>query len=508
MRYGIIKVINLPSIKLLCVLAIIFAISFVVNIYNLYLSMGFDAFYFKSWSVNNIDEVWYHNQVKNFVEFGIFSIDPSDPDYSYRRTPLFPLVVGIFREIFGEVNYRPALSLAQTSLHTFGAYLFYKTLRNLDVVRTALFGALIYGCNFQVISFLFLSISESLSVFFVTVSIFLFSVAFRSRHRVSWFLLGLSCGLTALISPRGGVVLLTSISLLLMCRNHREVIDFIRSKLVFVCLGFVVVLSPWTIRNAFLSNQFVPLETYYIHHSFGNEGLKNYRLYNWWQKWGDPRGHELHNSLSTLEDHAMQAFLSRWIDREVPLWVIDTNGHSNIKKLLRDYVECHREVEEELGYKIRFSSQDQILKCEHEIAARFDFFAAQLFEQHPIKVIFLSNLLRLRAYMFNSTVHALSEVAKGVTIFSLVIKSLGFLTNMLHFFTLFFSLFFYTKVTSLRYFIFPPLILILYVLAVRHVEARYLIQIYPFTLIIFLLLVERFLYRHELEGGLISSAGK
>jgi len=508
MRFRITRVINLPNIKLLCVVLIVLAVSFGVNIYNLYLSIGFDAFYFKNWSVDDVDEVWYHNQVKNFLELGIFSIDPSDPDYSYRRTPLFPLFVGIFREIFGEISYKPALSLAQTFLHTFAAYLFYKTLRNLDIDKFALFGALIYGCNLHVISFLFLSISESFSVFFVTVSIFIFTAALRSRLKVTWVLLGLSCGLTALVSPRGGVVLLTSISLLLTCRNHCDAIYIIRSKLFFVFLGFVISLSPWVARNAFFSNQFIPLETYYIHHSFGNEGLKNYRLYSWWQKWGDAKGHELHNSLTQLETHNLQVFLSKWIDSKVPSWVIETNGRSNIEILLRDYVECHLEVEKELGHKIRFSSQDQIPKCEYEIANRFGFYADQLVEQHPFKVIFLSNFIRLRAYMFNSTVHSLPDVAKGVTVFSFIIKSMGFLTNMLHFFMVFFGLLFYFKVPSLRYFLLPPLALILYVLVVRHVEARYLIQIYPFTLIIFLLLVEHLSPRDKLEVELMSSAGK
>ena len=46
-------------------------------------------------SIENIDTYWYDKQFSNFMDHGLFTIDTRYPEFQVRRTPVYPLFLGV-----------------------------------------------------------------------------------------------------------------------------------------------------------------------------------------------------------------------------------------------------------------------------------------------------------------------------------------------------------------------------------------------------------------------------
>jgi len=403
--------------------------------------------------------------------------------------PIYPLFIGVLRDFVGEEYYRVAVVSVQLILHLLATLLVARICELIGFRRASLICAYLYGLNPLMLSFVMLPITEGLSTSLITFFIFLSVRAVKSCCARAFFYAGMMSSIAILVSPRNGVILLfLSPFFLSYFRNAGVSRSIVSSALCFL-LGIVLVITPWTVRNWMNISELVPLERYYGHHAFGDEGPKNFGLFEWWQAWGDAKGIELHQLIMHVPGNNFESQLGFWIDKHVPTWVLEINGKQRLLKTFAAYKDCGFEVKEKLSGLPRFKRQDQEPKCENQVRDQFLSFRAELSDAAPFRVYVVSVIQRLRLYAFQSTVHAWGRVAGQQNIFDFAIKSYGFILNSLNFLAIVLVLVYNQLRVRLLPFILPVVFLLLFILYARHVEARYLIQIYPFTAVLLAIVI-------------------
>jgi len=463
---------------------VVFLFSVVANITNINIVLnmyGDDGSILFGSTLDSPDNAWYLSQIKNYLNGMGFTIDPLDPIYAVRRTPGYPLFYGVHYYLFGESVAHNIIPYTQTILHSLAAVVLFKIAFALfEKISISLIAGLLYGFSPFVVSFLFMTITEAIFPALIIFSLYFSILSFKRNSLFYSFYGGLIMALVVMVSPRTGLTIIFIVPLILFYKN----LDILKKyKLVLIySFTFLIAMSPWTIRNYLLINKFIPLETYYLNHTMGDENLKLIALTNWWATWGSPAKDNLHAEfVKDLFNNDQYNSIDNFIDNHIPSWVYTVENKNYTKNLFIKYHNCMlRSIELNGGRRLRYLEKPDL--CEYEVSELFEDFTEKIKTAYPLEVYVISPFFRRGLqYIFHSGIHVWRSFDdyKDVPL-KLILKGFAYSINVFIWFC------------SIAYLLSPrslseklllgsiPVISFIFIVYFRHVEGRYLLGIYPF----------------------------
>ena len=174
-----------------------------------------------------------------------------------KRPPLYPLLLTFIYFFFGH-NFL-AVRIVQAILDAITCVLVYllgkKIFQN---KKTAFFGASLAVVNPSLIASTSYILTETLTAFLLTSSMFILVKAWEEKRKRDWTVSGILLGLSTLTRP---VTLLFPLffGVKLFCSSKKKFAPALFISLF--CLGMVLPISPWTVRNAIVFHKFIPVTT-------------------------------------------------------------------------------------------------------------------------------------------------------------------------------------------------------------------------------------------------------
>jgi len=193
-----------------------------------------------------------------------FSADIQPPYLPSEHTvPVYPIFITVTYAIFGENNF--AVRLAQAAVDTITCMLVSFLAFSLAPQRlrdyAALSSLMIYGFfSWFTLFWTRYILTETLAIFLTTATVSLAVWSLR-RGGWSWLLVGLACGLT-ILTRADSVFLAFAFCLFFFFQASKNWAGAIAGLALF-CAGIAFVLTPWTIRNYRAFAKFQPLANPY-----------------------------------------------------------------------------------------------------------------------------------------------------------------------------------------------------------------------------------------------------
>ncbi len=471
----------------------IFAFATLINLLNINAAKSSGVPLIHGSTIDNVDNIWYLNQVKNYMSGDGFTIDPDDPIMSVRRTPGYPLFYGVHYSLFGEEYAHKIIPYTQTFIFVLSAVL-------LGIISTFVTGKLfigywvtiMYGLSLPIIGFLSYTITESLHPSLVIFSLYyLIRFLYKEKYPSNRCLIlsAVFCALATLVRPTDGIMLITLISALLVGGRAKK----IKIQPVFIVFfTFGVLFAPWVIHNYIKIDKLVPLEAYYQNHTFGGHGAKNIALYDWWSSWGAPKGVALHEKISLdAGTDSPHSSIKKFINN-IPEYAYVDYTKDDLYSALVLYQDCIKD-----RYKhyngvtdinlIRQKWGEKILECESGVSNAFDNLRDKIKQGNPLRYYFIAPILvRGSQYIFHSFSAHIPFLAPNdgkYTKFQYSVKAFLYIVNVLLW--VFSAMYFLLRRDLREKIIIGSFFLISFVILIysRHVEGRYMLAAYPFMYI-------------------------
>jgi hypothetical protein len=433
-------------------------------------------------TLSSPDNFWYISQIKNYLSGLGFTSNPDDLIQTARRTPGYPIFYGIHYYIFGEFYAHRIITITQCMIFALSAVALGKIVTNLsNSIRIGQIAALFYGTSPYLITFLFMTITEAISPAFVIFSLYFYQKALlANKYRVLYFIItGFAVAVAALIRPTNVILIISY--LLTVIFMISKVSDIIKYSLSLI-LGFLILITPWTLRNYTLTGLWIPLETFRIQIPYDGQGLKINGLNSWYKSWAAHDSLNLHYDMkSDLESIDKYKTIDNFIENEVPAYVYVGYDKIELRKLFIDYQNCiDLDSKRNNGKKLIWG--EKINECEIDINNRFIQFESNIKTAHPfLSYIIAPIFYRGSRYIFHSGMHTFKSMQGnklGVTGF--VIKSTAYIINVSLWFL--FLIFMISRVDVKIKIFLGSFVVFSFVFIVYnyHVEGRYLLSCYPF----------------------------
>ncbi len=228
---------NNSTIILIMLLSVLLQIFFIIN-YNA--------------SPIESDAIHYNLLAKNLLHKGSFSLDGKA--INVQRAPGYPFFIFLIYSLFGERIM--AVQLAQVLLIAFICLLVYKIGRIVFDKNVGILAALITAVHPIFICQSFPLLTEALTAFLITLSVYLAIVSLQV-HKVQYFiLLGILLGISALTRPIVLLMPFFSIIMLFFFYNWRKIL---RAALFFL-IPFILIVGIWIYRNYRYTGYFIPVQ--------------------------------------------------------------------------------------------------------------------------------------------------------------------------------------------------------------------------------------------------------
>lgn len=458
-------------------------------------AVGSTTFGYTTWSP---DDQSYTTQIKNYLEGKDFNVDPNNPELSVRRSPGYPIFFGIHYAIWGEPNTYFVIRYTQILIHLLALVLLGQAIYNLSSNSNwAKVTAFLYAINPFTISYLYSTMTESLSPSYVIFVVFAFSICYKKATSLNYFLLGTITAISSLHRPFLGL-LLPSLTLALLFNNLRVFKSFslIRQQIYLFAslfLGVALIFSPWVIRNYFSTNgDIVFLEKYY----YGDQmdyGRGHEKFRQWVGHWTNPANF-LPETYSNLVRFSYRegnienvSVITNKFVGDMPDTLFQINSKEDVYDALASLNNCYAEKE-----AVRKTNPDLTLKekydlfnCESVVSQKFENLGNEYRHKVPLNYYVIVPFKTLLSLIFQSGSYAypvLNPPNREFNFLIIATKGAMYLLNVALFlgfiifciagfrnypsFVILCSVFIITK---LGYLIFIN----------RYSEARYLIPIYP-----------------------------
>jgi len=432
------------------------------------------------WSIDNF---WYLTQPKNFLEGKGFLLDPQNPYTAVRRTPGYSIFYLTHLVLFGEKYAHRIIPYSQSVLFALSALALALSVFNFTQSgQSAFLTGIIYGCNPFTAGFVYYTITEAIHPAFVIFGLYFLSKALRVNFNKNGFIAGLFLAIACLIRPLNGLALAAVIVMLFFGTSGPYYNRF--KRILVVCVGFLTLVLPWTIRNYIVTRgEIVMLEKIY-HEDPMYMGKKQTYLSKWWMCWGNPKQEALIDSLKKEISIGQEGFISRFLD-DLPAYSVRGYSKDELSRVLQEYKDCmHTEISSGV-YGVYYKPSDTLPACEEKMKSEFEDLIREYKQAAPFRYYLVSPLLiRGKEFFlasFSSMYGSLNPEKRDFNIVQKVAKGCMYLFNVGLYVCFFIFLFFIKSDKRLKIFIASFVIMtFLYIVYNVHIEGRYLLAAYPF----------------------------
>lgn len=446
-------------------------------------------------TVWSIDNSWYLPYAANLEAGNGFTSDPLEPEMKVRRTPGYPLLYAVFYSLFGEGPAHYMMYILQVMLFACSAC--WVALLCMDIfgdLRTALICGYLYALVPFIPSFTSFTITEGISPALVVLALFLAVRAQKTEKQYFFLLTGLTAAMAFLVRPSTGI-LLAGISpfLFFLPGNILKRVQ----RMLWLGAGFLLLLSPWVIRNYVLRGELIVAEKYY-HNAPMNYGGAHTEFRNLISCWTNPANlsaEDVSNALIRDMEMNKGEAQEKIIEEHVNAWPEEAFRGFKRKELaqaLRLLAEDYRE--RKIYLEAHPGTERAIyLNLPGELAATAAFrgLRQKFISEAPVRYYILTPLKTMKEIVFNSSMHhvaMLNPPGGDHSFLQYVFKSLCYLLNVcLYLSLLIFPFLLCGRWQSGVLFIVPPLMLLILLCfsLFRYVESRYMLPVYPFMIITF-----------------------
>lgn len=436
-------------------------------------------------TINSIDNYWYINHIKNYLEKGQFSYATLSSKDAVRRTPLYPLFYGVHYLLFGEVGSFKMIKITQTLLYALASVLlFIAVFRFTKDTRIALLTYFIFATFLPFVTYLMFTITEAVTPALVCILFYFLSTIYQKNSLKNWFFAGVVFATLALFRPIA-IFICFSIGFYFVYIHKFQFKNMFRSAVSFG-LGSALLFLPWMIHNYIKTNgDIILLEKYY-----GDQmdyGMPNMHLKYWIASWMNPGDYSSERISNAMRDKLLRsknsnknAFIDSLINK-LPETVFKGNNAPEIRNAystLFDYYDL----------KLFHSTPDSIQKMENSAIQKFDKLKVDFIKKAPLHHYLLLPLLYAKSLIFQSnasTLFFLNDFTTNRLLY--VVKLFLYLFSVLCYASLFFVLFFYKKYNVIFWITFlyslSTFLIIMYVN--KNFEVRYTYTYLPFLFITF-----------------------
>jgi 4-amino-4-deoxy-L-arabinose transferase-like glycosyltransferase len=447
------------------------------------------------WSVDNIG---YNRQFSNWMDRNTFSMEAEHPEFKVRRTPVYPLFMGIPLYYFGEHTGFVLIYILQILLHLLATCLFGQMVLILSKSqRLKTIGLYLYGLCPFIFIYVNYTITESLTPFFVTMVLYCFVRYCFSPAKTKWLILtGVVLGIATLHRP---LLIFYALPLgLYVCFRNGFISNLRRQAAhsTIFALAFAITLSPWIVRNYMVAKEFIITEKWYY-----EDPMFYGRSHTYLRTWVNSFSNQM-NELSTevlvgqLSGSRDSATTSQLIENyisHIPAWVFTINDRQEVEAAMKEYAFCQRDRLEQT--KLNPNIGLDVLgnrPCEFACKGRFSKFAAEIRRGAPLKYYILipgRTLLRDGiAHSFSSAWAMLNAPFLSKWLVN-GIKSIFFLFNV----TLWISVVIYLlrrnkpfdRKLGLTFIGAIIIFTVFHIFIFRYFESRYFLPFYPILLLFF-----------------------
>ncbi len=433
-------------------------------------------------TVYSIDNYWYVNHVKNYLQYHKFTVDVKMPLYEVRRTPIYPLFYGFHYWLFGEENSFFFIRFSQTILLALAVLALFSGIYNFTGNKTiALLSALLYALFPVFAMATSFTNAESISTELVCIFIYMLSLCYvHPGKKWIWFLTGISFAVTALCRPSNVFLVFTCFFAVLHFNRYN--IKNIIVKGSFFAMGALLLFAPWTIRNYKVTNgDFVFLEKYYGDPM--DYGMPHIQLRSWVACWINPCNY-------SVEDLSNKMLVSLTIEKDTTKReeIIDSYVNNmprrafigNSKEEVRGAISALYDY-----YKIKTSHPDKKLLAEYEKKAveKSERLKSNFIHKSAIDYYLITPLSFVQSIIFQSNSNSMTFLDNPDSHFiKILIKAILYLITVAAYFSILVVLFMHRKYSPFYwlalFFILTNFTAIIYVL--RYFEARYNLPLFPF----------------------------
>lgn len=188
----------------------------------------------------------YHDDWAREVASG--SLSGGEPFF---RAPLYPYALGLVYRVTGGSYIAPRV--LQFILGALTALLTYAIARKLLGRLAGIVSGLLAGLYPVLIYFEGELLTETLFIFFIMLSLYLFTLAVEKQRGWTWFLAGLCMGSALITRPTVAIFVPFAVLGAILLARRRLV------HALLVLLGVVIMLAPVTTHNMAVSGEFIPL---------------------------------------------------------------------------------------------------------------------------------------------------------------------------------------------------------------------------------------------------------
>lgn len=171
-------------------------------------------------------------------------------------SPLYPIILGSFRIIFGDNNF--IIYLLQVLINTLTLMFIYITAKNIFNKNVAFISFLIASLFDSYIFYSGLILSETFEIFFITLFFYYISDKTNFEQVTKWLIIGLILGTLVLLRESILIVVLTLVLYIIFSNKNSFKVKISKWKIISTLVGgvFIMVL-PFTIMNYIISEELI-----------------------------------------------------------------------------------------------------------------------------------------------------------------------------------------------------------------------------------------------------------
>ena len=232
---------------------LLFYLFIVSLIIRLSYSFYFQQFYFGEFVFKYKDTASYLNPILNFINHGIYMGDLYVEDSKYFRVPVYPAFLGLNYLIFGSKYFYYVVAFLQSIIDSFSTILVFLIIRKItSSFSMSLISGIIYATYPFIILWNPINYPEVIYIFLMWLTVYISTLKLNLKLA---FLQGIIIGLALLTKQYMGLLLIIPfLSILLNNAIKNKIMLF-----SIVIIGFLLILSPWVIRNYMQSNRLIVL---------------------------------------------------------------------------------------------------------------------------------------------------------------------------------------------------------------------------------------------------------
>jgi hypothetical protein len=438
------------------------------------------------------DNEYYLNPAENLISGDALRRDPAVGSGSYfRRVPGYSLLYYSFRQFFEKPGTHLALVIFQTLLFGLSTLCVYKISRMLTTSKPAFLITLLYTIIPWFSSYLFFTITEGISPYFM---VFYLLFLFKARFSVSinnkliyYLAASFFIGAALMTRPSNGIA---ALALPMFIIAEFRVVPFkqVFNLLLFSGLIPLCMIFSWAYRNYYHTGEIVLLEKGFHPESLDRQKPEWEGLLNFAKSWGEDGTAFNHYNLplfnNAIKGNDDPALAKKAVD-SWPNYVVTHFGYSRLYNMVRRYQLIT--VKQGIYYQMKIAMPKSYDPEQLKIKSDFDQLTNEFKQAFPLQYYVLSPLKYIKDLIVHSNTNNIFIFKKMFrdNILLNIVRNILAVLHVLIYVNMLLNIYLLRKemLNLLVFCVIPIIYILFFAFYFKLIEQRYMLPLLPWLLI-------------------------